>query len=511
MYYLEATMLKYSTLLKITICTVASLAIPYPAHTQISEFKITASDGAAYDEFGISVSISDDYAIVGADYDDDNGNRSGSAYVFKRSGASWAQEAKIFPSDGAKDDRFGLTVSISGDYAIVGARYDDDNGTNAGSAYVFERSGASWTQEAHLLAADGAASDLFGSSVSISGDYVVVGAVQNNDNGFYSGSAYVFKRTGTSWDQEAKLLPSDGAVEDGFGLSVAISGDYAVVGAWGNDDNGSKSGSAYVFKRTDTIWAQEAKLLPSDGATDDWFGSSVSISGDYVAVGAWGNDDNGFNSGSAYVFKRTDTSWAQETKLLPSDGAADDWLGFPVSISGDYVAVGASGDGSGSAYVFKRTGASWVQELKLLASDGAAEDFFGISVSISGDYAVVGALYDDDNGNKSGSAYLYTGFAPAVGVENEEVGVPETFALSQNYPNPFNPETVIEYELPIRSEVNLIIYNFRGQEVALLINGAMPAGNHKVIWDASNMASGIYFYRLQAVDFVQTRKMVLLK
>ncbi len=271
MYYLGVKVLKYSTLLKITICALASLAIPYPAHAQISEFKITATDGAAFDEFGISVSISGDYAVVGADYDDDNGNRSGSAYVFKRSGASWAQEAKILPSDGAKDDSFGLSVSISGDYAVVGARHDDDNGSSSGSAYAFKRTGTTWDQEAHLLASDGASSDFFGSSVSISGDYVVVGAFQNNDNGFYSGSAYVFKRNGTTWDQEAKLLPSDGAELDGFGISVSISSDYAVVGAWGNDDNGSKSGSAYVFKRNGTIWAQEAKLLPSDGAIDYFF------------------------------------------------------------------------------------------------------------------------------------------------------------------------------------------------------------------------------------------------
>ena len=395
----------------------ASLTIPHPAYAQISEFKITASDGAAADEFGRSVSISGDYAVVGAYLDDDNGTNAGSAYVFKRTGTSWAQEAKLLATDGAgaAGDRFGNSVSISGDYAVVGAYLDDDNGTDAGSAYVFKRTGTSWAQEAKLLASDGGVGDRFGNSVSISGDYAVVGAAGDRDNGTYSGSVYVFKRSGTSWTQEAKLLPSDGAANDEFGTSVSISGNYAVVGAWFDDDKGTDAGSAYVFKRpaTNSSWAQEAKLLPSDGAAGDRFGASVSISGDYAIVGAYFDADNGTNSGSAYLFKRSVTSWTQEAKILPSDGAAFDEFGRSVSISGDYAVVGARfEDNTGSAYMFKRTGTSWQQEAKLLPSDGAAGDEFGVSVSISGDFAVVGAHRDDVNGTNAGSAYLYNGFIP---------------------------------------------------------------------------------------------------
>ncbi|MCH7954231.1 MAG: FG-GAP repeat protein, partial [Candidatus Marinimicrobia bacterium] len=224
--------------------------------------------------------------------------------------------------DGAADDQFGFSVSISGDYAVVGAYLDNDNGSDSGSAYIFKRTGTSWVQEAKLLPSDGAAFDNFGFSVSISGDYAVVGAFLDDDNGGASGSAYVFKRTGTSWAEEAKLLASDRAADDQFGVSVSISGDYAVVGAVFDDDNGDGSGSAYVFKRTGTSWAQEAKLLPSDGAAIDFFGMSVSISGDYAVVGAHRDDDSGPETGSAYVFKRSGTSWAQEAKLFPSDGAA---------------------------------------------------------------------------------------------------------------------------------------------------------------------------------------------
>ena len=350
-------MLKINLILTLAICAIAMQFHPEQVYAQISEFKITASDGAGNDFFGWSVSISGDYAVVGAVLDDDNGNESGSVYVFKRIGTSWAQEAKLRPSGRVN----AFSVSISADFAVLGAP-----SSGSGSAYVFKRTGTTWAPGVKLLSSDGETDDWFGSAVSISGDYAIVGAYGNDDNGDNSGSAYVFKRTGTSWAQKAKLLPSDGAADDEFGFSVSISGDYAVVGAYLDDDNRTDSGSAYVFKRTGTSWTQEVKLLPSDGAADDAFGWSVSISGDYAVVGAVQDDDNGSFSGSAYVFKRSGTSWAQETKLLASDGVAVDLFGYSVSISGDYAIIGALNDDdngflSVSAYVFKRSGTSWAQ------------------------------------------------------------------------------------------------------------------------------------------------------
>jgi hypothetical protein len=397
------------TLLILTVYTVASLAVFQVAYSQANVFKITPEDGAPHDKLGYSVSISGDYAVVGAPADDDNGTESGSAYVFKRNGTSWVQEAKLLPlkedgtSDGGVNNYFGRSVSISGDYVIVGAYGSDDNDlSNSGSAYIFRRTNTSWIQEAKLHPSDRSAEDWFGWSVSISGDYAIIGARGSDDNDLSnSGSAYIFRRTDTSWIQEAKLLPSDRSAEDWFGWSVSISGDYAIVGAPGNDDNGTDAGSAYLFKCTGATWAQEAKLISSDGAEDDLFGQSVSISGDYAIVGAPENDDNGTDTGSAYLFKRTGATWAQESKLLSSDGAEDDLFGYSVSISGAYAIVGTrrvddNGINSGSAYLFKRTSASWSPETKLLPSDGAFNDLFGYSVSISGYYAVVGASRDNN-------------------------------------------------------------------------------------------------------------------
>jgi len=378
------------------------------AVTWLEKAKLLASDGNAVDLFGNSVSINGDYAIVGAYGDDVNGIDSGSAYIFKWNGTSWVEQQKLTASDGAAYDQFGYSVSISGDYAIVGAYLDDDKGTDSGSAYIFLRSGTSWSQQAKLTASDGNAYDCFGNSVSISGDYAIVGAYYDDVNGMVdSGSAYVFFRSGTSWSQQAKLTASDGAAFDYFGWSVSISGDYAIVGAYGDDVNGSFSGSAYIFLRGGTSWSQQAKFTASDGAAEDWFGWSVSINGDYAIVGAWGDDGE---KGSACIFKRVDTSWSQQDKLTASDGAVGDYFGWSVSISGDYAIVGAYGDDShkGSAYIFKRGGTSWSEQDKLTASDGAAGDRFGWSVSVSGDYAIVGACLDDYKGYASGSAYIYS-------------------------------------------------------------------------------------------------------
>ena len=375
----------------------------------IQQAKLTASDGAANDYFGLSVAISGDTVVVGAPQDDSN---RGSAYVFVKPGTGWAnatETAKLIASDGAAGDRFGYSVAISGDTVVAGAWGDD---SFQGSAYVFVKPGTGWanaTETAKLIASDGAAHDLFGYSVAISGYTVVVGAPQDDS---FQGSAYVFVKPGTGWanaTETAKLTASDGAANDSFGLSVAISGDTVVVGAPADDSN---RGSAYVFVKPGTAWAnatETAKLIASDGAAGDFFGYSVAISGDTVVAGAYGDDSN---RGSAYVFVKPGTGWANATetaKLIASDGAAGDFFGDSVAISGDTVVVGADGDDSnrGSAYVFVKPGTGWAnatETAKLTASDGAANDSFGLSVAISGDTVVAGAYGDD---SFQGSAYVF--------------------------------------------------------------------------------------------------------
>ena len=425
-----------------------------------------ASDGAADDEFGRSVSIFGDALVVGARLDDVGANNvQGSAYVFERNtgGAdNWGQVTKLTASDGAANDYFGRSVSIFGDTIVIGANFDDI-GTNShqGSAYVFERNtgGAdNWGQVTKLTASDGAGGDYFGDSVSISGDVLVVGAHGDNVSANnQQGSAYVFERnTGgaDNWGQVTKLTASDGARSDWFGSSVSISGDVLVVGA--NGDNVSannQQGSAYVFERNmggADNWGQVTKLIASDGATLDLFGYSVSISGDVLVVGAV-LDVVGANSyqGSAYIFERNIggvDNWGQVTKLTASDGTASGGFGVSVSLSGDVLVVGASDDvganiNQGSAYVFERNqgGAdNWGQVTKLTTSDGAAWDYFGWSVSLSGDMLVVGTWGDDVSTNSDqGSAYVFkltASYYPDFTLSSDDI--------SFHIDDPSNPQNV---------------------------------------------------------------------
>jgi hypothetical protein len=248
----------------------------------------------------LSVSVSGDTAVVGADHDDTPGGEgAGSAYVFARSGTTWTQQQKLLATDGTASDSFGVSVSISGDTALVGAYLDDPpSGTDAGSAYVFVRSGTTWTEQQKLLAPDGAAGDNFGNSVSVSGDTALLGAYKDDGGGADAGSAYVFVRSGTAWTQQQKLVASDGGQFNAFGVSVSVSGDVAVIGVPYDNTPLFDAGSAYVFMRSGSTWTQQQKLLAPAGAEQDYFGYSVSVAANTVIAGA----PSAFGPGSAHVF-----------------------------------------------------------------------------------------------------------------------------------------------------------------------------------------------------------------
>ncbi len=381
--------------------------------------KLFDLNGMDNDRFGWSVSLSGDTALVGAPFNDDNGILSGSAYVFIRTGNIWNQQAKLITLDNGTDDRFGQSVSLDGDTALIGAYYDDDNGVRAGAVYVFVREGNTWTQQTKLLALDGAPQDNFGFSVSLDGDTALIGTKDDKDNGFGSGSAYIFTRNGRNWTQQTKLLPADGAQEDYFGYSVSLSGNIAMIGAYGDDDNGFDSGSVYVFTYNGSSWTQQAKLLAFNGAVGDNFGNALSQDGSTAIIGAFAKDGGEMNSGSAYVFIRTGTIWNQQAELFASDGVkADyfgDYFGWSVSLSKDTALIAAYCDngGKGSVYVFTRQGSLWTQQAKLYAYDGENVDWFGWSVSLDENSAVIGAY--GNNGDR-GAAYTFTKENGSVGI-----------------------------------------------------------------------------------------------
>jgi len=294
----------------------------------------------------------------------------------------------------------------------------DDYGNNSGIAYLIRWNGSAWVQEQKLRPASGAGLsgyDGFGISVAVAGDVVVVGADQDDDEGSQSGSAYVFRWNGTDWPQEQKLLASDGSTNDHFGISVAAYDDRIIVGASLNDGGGPQRGAAYVFRwnpGAPGFWEQEQKLQASDAANLDEFGNAVSIFGDVVVVGAHWDADNDPLSGSAYVFRWNGSIWEEEQKLIAPGGTTEDEFGISVSVSGDVAVVGAfqddaSGSNSGSAYVFRWNGSSWMHQQELVPLDGAAHDWFGMSVAVSEDTIVVGAPNGSGNSIFFGSAYVF--------------------------------------------------------------------------------------------------------
>ena len=328
------------------------------------EQMITASDSADNDRFGVSVAMSDTHVVVGAWADDDAGSNSGSVYIYNLDGTG---EVKITASDGTVNDYFGQTVAMSDTHIVVGAIADDDAGSASGSVYVYNTDG---TGEVKITASDAAENDQFGTSVAVTDTKVVVGAIADDDGGNNSGSVYVYNLDGTG---EVKITASDGAAMDFFGSSVAISSTKVIVGAQGNDDAGSSSGSVYVYNTDGT---GEVKITASDAAADDRFGCSVAMSDTKVAVGARSQDND---SGAVYVYNTDGTG---EQKIVASDGAGGDQFGQSVAIQGDKIIVGADSVDSnkGAAYVYNLDGTG---ELKIQASNGASQERFGTAVAIN--------------------------------------------------------------------------------------------------------------------------------
>ncbi|KAL7461365.1 hypothetical protein ACHAXS_001784 [Conticribra weissflogii] len=398
-------------------------SIKFPTKSMSEIAKLLSSDGAALDNFGTSVAIYSTTVVVGAEQDGDNQSWRGSAYVFVQNEQTgeWMEEAKLLPSDGAPNDNFGRSVAIHNDTIVVSSPLVDADIYGSAAVYVFtrEKGIGNWREEAKLLASDGNVQDSFGCSVGIYSDTLIVGANRDDDNGVKSGAVYVFIRqrdaNGNSiWVEEAKLVPLDGTAGDTFGDSVGIHANTLVVGSSRDGDNEEKSGSAYVFVRNKGggIWIEEAKLVASDGSDGDTFGYSVAIYDDVVVVGNLQVDDNESDySVSAYVFDKDEVSgeWMEQAILMPSDGARDYNFGNDVTIFNNTVVVGLTDGDNEAAYVFNRDiqNGTWEEEYKLLPSDGEKRDYFGQNVAVYGDTIIVGSSYDDDNGRSSGSVYCF--------------------------------------------------------------------------------------------------------
>ena len=366
--------------------------------------KLTPSGSSQYaDFFGHAVAISNDTVIIGAYKDDENGVLSGSAYVFVRSDMTWIHGQKLSPSDasGGGQKKFGNAVSISGNVAIIAAYDEDQPGApDAGTAYVFLRSGNTWTQQQKLLPMDVMAYTYFGSSVAVSGDSVFITSGMCTSCRSQTGAVYIFMREEIAWSQRQKLTFSG---TDGFGSSISVSGDTVVIGAPGEH---SKDGAAYVFVRVGASWILQQKLQASNGTSGAQFGISVAVSGDTAMIGANLDSINAYRAGSVYIFVRSEMTWTLQQKLLPHDEVYEGRFGGLVAISEDRGIVSAWSSPAASAYVYVRSGTNWTQQGKLIPSDGKkyfAANAYAVAIAMSDGHVVVGL---PDN-HVRGNAYVF--------------------------------------------------------------------------------------------------------
>jgi hypothetical protein len=409
--------------------------------TQSQKFTSDAAQddylGGQYQEPALAMNKAGDYYVVGANRNDDAGSGSGSAYVFKRTGTTWSEQAKLVASDATVQDGFGTSTDISSDnnYVAIGAP-QEQLAVDAGAVYIYARTGDSWSQQAKLEASDEVSVDWeggqLGSDVGLdaTGTYCIAGAYLDGYPNDQKGAAYIFKRSGTSWSEEAKLIPSDAEANDRIGLRVDISADglYAAVGAVYEDTSATNAGSIYIFVRSGSSWSEQAKLNDSNALAGraGWnLGQAVSLSddGQYLVAGAPGT---GVYQGSAYVYKRTGTSWALQQKIDPPNAEGYDNIGKNVDINSDgsVIVIGSNGDDdvaslAGAAFVYQRDGTSWSYKTKITASDGASQDRFGGTVAISGDGFDIAAAapYQDHAtlGFNCGSVYAFSlGYTPPV-------------------------------------------------------------------------------------------------
>lgn len=368
--------------------------------------------------FGGIVSVSGDYAVVGAAYE----SSTGAAYVYERVGDDWVQQARLAPSGLPPLAAFGTGVAIDGDRILVSATFDNALGKHSGSVYVYRREGDVWTEEAKLLASDGSSGQWFGSYVDLDGEYAVIGAQRDSSVAGSAGAAYVFQRSGTTWTQVSKLVASDGGMGDIFGTMVAVSGTTILVGAPAHDGADVDAGAAYVFDLVGASWTQTAKIVASDAIAGMRFGVAVDLDGQLAVIGSPYDNSLGPDAGSAYVFRRSGSTWTEEVKLA-SDQSALDLFGRSVAIRNGDVLIGSpfedeAGQDAGAVYYFRQQGDVWVLVTKYAAESPSSIANFGWHVSISGDYFFVGAPLDSGSVPTSGLAYPGNFRSPAFSQAN---------------------------------------------------------------------------------------------
>ncbi|MCP3919286.1 MAG: hypothetical protein GY711_27420 [bacterium] len=363
-----------------------------PALARQCEQRILASPNVMDANFGWSASMSQGTVMIGAYGGDALGSLSGAVYAYENAPSGWGQTDRLVPADSVADDYFGFDVVAQGDTVVIGSPRAHGPAARSGAAYVFERMPSGWVQTQKLVASDGGFDQFFGRAVALDGDTILVGSSEVA----FRGAVYVFERGPGGWTETDKLLASDGIANDGFGSSVWIEGDTAMMGAAGDDDLGNVSGAAYVFERAGGVWGETQKLLASDGGSLHRYGNAIRIQGDRAMIAARTNA-----AGAVYAYERGPSGWVETQILVPSSPYTGEF-GDALDLDGDRAVIGADSDSllgfnAGAAYVFERTSdGTWVETSLFRDPEGGGSEFFGLSAAIEGETVVVGAHRTDE-------------------------------------------------------------------------------------------------------------------
>ena len=383
--------------------------LPCAASATTHWAKLAPSDGQQFDTFGLAVAIDGDTIIVSKGTVIPQSGP-GWLYAFTRSGGKWTQAQKFQPSGIQAGEWFGA-LDLEGTTLVASSAPQLNTlGSNAASAYVFEKTGSTWAGTQKLVPSDPGAQDDFGSWIAVSGTTLVVGAARKADQGLGAGAVYVFEKGGTGWTQTQKLVATDGTQGAMFGTCVDIEGSTIVVGAPGDPSHGNFTGAVYVFQKQSGTWNQTQKLVAGDAATNQFLGDRVALSGTSLVASAWGNATQGNTSGAVYAWESASGTFNQIQKIIPADTGAQDRFGAALALGSGTLVVGAVGDddrgaNTGAAYVFTKPGATWTQLKKLTASDSTTDEDYAGAVATNGNWMVVAA---DANGlGLVGAAYLY--------------------------------------------------------------------------------------------------------
>jgi len=375
---------------------------------------ILADDGKAGDSFGYGVAIDGNTALVGAFKADIDGViDAGAAYVYVLGDSGWQKQAKLFAEPAFADDTLGGKVALKNNVAMLGVMRRDDKGKDSGAVVSFERKSSTWKQRQIFIAPDAKPGDAFGQSIALTENHLVIGAPRNDALGNDAGAAYLYTRENDTWRYQTKITASDGVAGDLFGISVAIDGNTILVGADLHDEKAENAGAVYVYVLDDNQWQQQAKLMASDGGKTDIFGVRVALSENTALVSARRDDveELGTDAGSAYIFVRDGNTWSQQVKLISPDGQADDRFGRGVALSPDTAIISAmnhdaNGKDTGALYVYKYGSAGWIYTSKFVANSSMPDDKFGWSVGLSNGVAVIGTPNYDAKGQGSGAVFV---------------------------------------------------------------------------------------------------------